>query len=111
MKNQAKLKEMFQRQAKFQSDLGHTDILYNVPFIKDMILCANCELMECLQETPWKQWKLNQNFDKEKFREELIDVWHFLINLSIAAGFDEDSLYNEFMDKNNLNLKRQQEKY
>jgi len=106
-----KLKEMFTKQAEFQTRLGNSANLYSTPFIKDMILALTCEAMEALQEVPWKEWKKNQKFDTDKFKAEIIDIWHFLINLSMAAGLDEKSLYDEFMKKNRKNFQRQKEGY
>jgi len=111
MEKTDKLKEMFRKQAEFQTRLGNDAYLYSTPFIKDMILALNCEAMEALQEVPWKEWKRDQKFNTDRFKEEVIDIWHFLINISLAAGLDEDSLFKEFMKKNRKNIKRQREGY
>lgn len=105
------LKEMFRKQGEFQTRLGNEAFLYSTPFIKDTILALTCEAMEALQETPWKEWKKNQDFHVDKLQEEIVDIWHFLINLSLAAGFDEDTLYKAFMKKNRKNFQRQEEGY
>lgn len=103
--------EMFQKQQLFQSELGNINLQGNQEFINIMTLAAIDELMESLRETPWKPWKKKQEFNQEKFKEELIDVWHFVINLSLASGMDERELYERFMLKNAENNNRQKEGY
>jgi len=111
MKTSNKLQQMFEKQANFQTRLGNEAFLFHTPFIKDQILALNCELMEALQTTPWKNWKKQQPSNFKAFREELIDCWHFLINLSLSAGLDEESLFKAFMEKNKINNQRQDEGY
>jgi dimeric dUTPase (all-alpha-NTP-PPase superfamily) len=76
-----------------------------------MSLALIDEIMEALRETPWKPWKKQQEFHQEKFKEELIDCWHFLINLTLASGMDAQELYDKFVNKNNENFKRQKNNY
>lgn len=111
MGKRSNLREMFEKQRNFQTRLGNESILYHIPFIKDQVLALQCELMEALQETPWKAWKKNQVLDVKKLQNEIIDVWHFLINISMASGLDEKSLFELFMKKNRINNKRQDEGY
>lgn len=109
-----KLDDMFEKQLNFQvkaRNYPFKDIKDKQQFINIMTLAAIDELLEALHNTQWKPWKNNQVFDNDEFKKELIDVWHFLINLSIAAGLDADYLYKEFLDKNNINFKRQKDGY
>ena len=39
--------------------------------------------------------------------EEIIDLWHFLIQLSIEAGFEPQTLISKYMEKNKENTGRQ----
>jgi dimeric dUTPase (all-alpha-NTP-PPase superfamily) len=105
------LRKMFAKQHEFQLKLGNEEYLYNVPFIKDMILASTCELMEALQETPWKSWKTKSQFNIQKLEEEVIDVWHFVINLSMACGLTDEDIYTRFMAKNKINIDRQKKGY
>lgn len=101
---------LFEAQNKLQTRLGNLPIL-NDEHRQDLInmntiACVD-ELFEALRETPWKPWKKNKIYSEEKFKDELIDAWHFLINLSIISGMDYKELFDRFFDKNKENHKRQ----
>lgn len=96
------LENMFQLQMNFQAKVGNMPFKSEEQkqrFINLHTLAAINELNEALNETPWKDWKKNQNNNKEQFQKELIDVWKFLINLSIAADLTPEKLYDLFIDK------------
>ena len=109
------LKEMFDLQVDFQSRVCDFPVFNiqkeHIDYIRSQTLACIDELMEALHNTPWKPWKKNQKFDREKFKEELVDVWHFLINLTLASGMGPTSLYQRFIKKNKENNKRQDEGY
>jgi len=105
-----KLEELFMLQTRMQERLG-TKPHHNQEFINVMTLAAIDELMEAIRETPWKPWKKQQTLNSEKFQKEIVDLWHFVINLSLAAGFNAESLHLGFLEKNKENNKRQDENY
>ena len=109
--NVDKLDELFERQIKFQIKCGHDPKKFNIQNYKDHTLALIDELFEALRETAWKPWKKQQVTDFIKVREELIDAWHFLINLSMLVGMDSNILFNKFCEKNRENFKRQDEGY
>lgn len=80
-------------------------------FINIQSLALIDEVMESLRETPWKPWKKNQEFNESNYKEELVDAWHFLINLTLASGMTPESFHERFINKNNKNHKRQDEGY
>src|SRR5437870_1623262 len=41
------------------------------------------EVIELQRETNWKWWKRESNMSLENCQQELIDIWHFVIQLSI----------------------------
>lgn len=109
-----KLKDMFDKQEKLQNRLGNMPTInggLNIDYIKDMSIAAIDEIMEALRETPWKPWKKNQLYNQEKFQDEIIDLWHFVINLSLASGMSEKDVYKKFVFKNNINEKRRKNNY
>lgn len=107
-----RLARMFYQQHRFQTKyLNNEAYLYNIPFLKEMILAAHCELSEALQEIPWKSWKVKQEWDPKRLQEELVDVMHFTINLCLASGMDEDELYLKFIEKGAENRLRQRDNY
>ncbi len=65
------------------------------------------EAVELQRETNWKWWKKDKTIDNEKLQEEIVDLWHFLIQLSIEAGFEPQTLISKYMEKNKENTGRQ----
>lgn len=104
-----KLFSLFYMQKKFQKQLRND--IYSQEYREKMIMACFAELNEMLSETPWKPWKKEQTYNIENFRHELIDLWHFVINLSLAVGYDKNTLYNDFIKKHNINIKRQKNGY
>ena len=65
------------------------------------------EAIELQRETNWKWWKKDKAIDNEKLQDEVIDLWHFLIQLSIEAGFEPQTLISKYVEKNKENTGRQ----
>ena len=109
-----KLKDMFERQKKFQELLKNfpiTLVTQRKELINNFSLALIVETTEALQETNWKPWQKNGFYDKSKFQNEIVDCWHFLINLSLIAFDNEEDFYRKFIEKNNENIKRQERGY
>ena len=114
-----KLERLFDLQEHFQILLGH-EIPYikdyiinpiNIELIKNQILALYDEIGEALREVPWKPWKINQMFNVAKFKIELIDVFHFLINLFLLSGMSAKDVFDLFISKNKINVRRQKDGY
>lgn len=101
------LKEIWEQQEKFNKDIDKDDINN----IRVFCLAAMVELSEMLQETPWKPWKKNQEFNKVLAKEELIDVMHFIVNLALCLGMTYDEFDFMFMEKNKVNFRRREYGY
>lgn len=69
------------------------------------------EVVELQRETDWKWWKTEKGLDNHRIQEEVIDLWHFLIQLSVEAGLDPELLVSKYIEKNKENTKRQQQGY
>lgn len=80
-------------------------------FIKDMTLALSDELHEALAEVGWKPWATSRHVNEEAFKGELIDAFHFFMNLCLAAGMDAFELTEKYYLKNAKNLRRQQDGY
>jgi len=104
------LAELFNLQVALQMRLGN-DYYHNQEFINVMTLACVDELFEALRETPFKPWKKQQRLKVEEFKEELIDAWHFLINLSLASGMNAAEVCARFKRKNEVNHERQSTGY
>jgi dimeric dUTPase (all-alpha-NTP-PPase superfamily) len=69
------------------------------------------EAIELQRETNWKWWKKEKSIDEQKIQEEIIDIWHFLLQLTIEAGIDSKKLIETYLKKNKENLNRQEKGY
>lgn len=114
------LEKIFELQTTFQKSLGNFIPKYaltiiskeNVDILQLQTLALVDEAMESLREIPWKPWKIiNTSFDLEAYRMELIDIFHFLINLFIFAGMDVPMVLKYYLEKNKINKERQKNGY
>lgn len=79
-------------------------------YIRDVVLCATDELHEVLAEVNWKPWKDNRGIkDLEKYREEMADVLHFILDLYLAAGLTGKDIVLDYMAKHHENIRRNQD--
>ena len=69
------------------------------------------EAIELQRLTNWKWWKTPTAFDEKEAREELIDIWHFLIQASIELDLTPDDILKEYQRKNQINKQRQKDGY
>jgi dimeric dUTPase (all-alpha-NTP-PPase superfamily) len=69
------------------------------------------EAIELQRLTNWKWWKKPVSFDSQAAREELIDIWHFVVQASIELGMSPADVLNEYKKKNRLNRDRQTSGY
>ena len=69
------------------------------------------EAAELQRTTNWKWWKRPVEFDLEHAREELIDIWHFVIQASLELGMTPDEILEEYKKKNEINRERQRTGY
>ena len=104
---------MFRRQGNLQEIADQRVHSYmNPEYIKDMVLAAHSELTEILNEINWKPWKkTTKTVDVKKFKKEIIDLQHFVINLALSANMDSKEFFELYDSKNKENLKRQREGY
>ena len=69
------------------------------------------EAIELQRLTNWKWWKNPINFDSEEAREELIDIWHFLLQATIELDMTADDVVKYYSKKNKINKKRKKMHY
>jgi len=69
------------------------------------------EAVELQRLTSWKWWKKPAPFDSEAAREELIDIWHFVVQASIELGMTPADILEEYRQKNKVNRDRQASGY
>lgn len=86
------------------------------------------ECKEVKDETGWKWWKRHKSLssvvynhntipqpqpklDYKCLKEECIDLWHFLIQLSLEIGLTPEDIYRIYLDKHKENINRQENNY
>jgi len=101
------LSEMLKKQDELQSDMisrfpfyfkSEEDfLLKNARWIQDEIY----EFIEELKgfDKPWK----GKDIEKDKLKEELIDAFHFMLNLFNCLQMTSEDIYKEYIKKNAFN--------
>ena len=69
------------------------------------------EAVELQRTTNWKWWKTPTSFNKADAREELIDIWHFVVQASLELNLTPDDIVEEYKRKNEINRDRQRNGY
>ncbi len=69
------------------------------------------EAIELQRLTSWKWWKKPAPFNEEAAQEELIDIWHFVVQASIELGMTPADILEEYKKKNEVNRNRQASGY
>ena len=69
------------------------------------------EAIELQRTTNWKWWKTPTKFNEAEAREELIDIWHFVVQASLELKLTPDEILKEYKRKNDINRDRQKNGY
>ena len=102
----------------FSVQKGLTDMMNLGRYPKDTegkvsALCTAIihEAVELQRTTNWKWWKIPAGFNEVEAREELIDIWHFVIQASLELNLTPDDILKEYERKNEINRQRQKDGY
>jgi dimeric dUTPase (all-alpha-NTP-PPase superfamily) len=101
---------------KLQKDLSEMMKLDRYPKDSEGRISALCtaiihEAVELQRTTNWKWWKTPTLFNVSEAREELIDIWHFVIQASLELKLTPDDILEEYKKKNEINRERQRMGY
>ena len=107
-----KLEQIFLMQDK----LANTLLNQRYPTKTEERISALCtaiihEAVELQRTTNWKWWKRQQEFDYNKAKEELADIWHFVVQASLELNLTPQQLFLEYVNKNKINFERQKAGY
>lgn len=86
-------------------------------FIRWNAYALEDELHEATRETGWKPWATSRHVNHQRFMEEMVDAFHFFMNLLLAGSGVEDpeelaAWFQElYYAKNAKNARRQDEGY
>jgi len=110
------LVDMLSRQREFQRRLNGYDVdeqsdEQRIANFKTSLFALEHELHEAVDEMGWKEWATSRHFNTQRVQEELVDVWHFFMNLMLHARMDAHDLYMGYLTKLEVNRKRQDEGY
>ena|SRR5581483_3735903 len=65
------------------------------------------EAVEAEDTCAWKWWSKDKKIDEQALRVEIVDIWHFLISATIAAGMSPEELLKVYEQKWLVNHARQ----
>ena len=102
----------------FELQKGLADMMDLDRYPKDVegkisVLCTAImhEAVELQRTTNWKWWKTPTAFNEAEAKEELIDIWHFLIQASIELNLSPEDILKEYQRKNEINRQRENSGY
>lgn len=95
----------------FKQDPRFLNDADRVAWIRWNILALEDELHEALAETGWKPWASSQHLNRDAFVGELVDAFHFLMNLMLVANCTAEEFLARYEEKRGINAARQAEGY
>ena len=109
------LRELFRMQKALNQRIGvNTDQMSQEDQVKWLLNYSRAmsqELAELTDSVPWKWWAKYQQFDVQNARVEVVDLFHFLISSAQVLGMSADDVFQAYVKKNEVNLKRQETGY
>lgn len=104
-----KLNELFELQSELDNRIiSERNINKSLDeWVVGITLAMESEIDEIRREVNWKWWKNEKPIDKEALQGEVIDMWHFLISLSLKCGLSAEDVYRIYLEKNRENHARQ----
>lgn len=76
-------------------------------WIRWNVLALEDELHEALAETGWKPWATSQHINRDAFIGELVDAFHFLMNLMLITNCTAAEFLHRYAEKRGINAARQ----
>lgn len=110
-----RLAELFRMQRALNERIGvHTEKMSTeerTKWILNYCRAMSQEIAELTDSVPWKWWAKYQKFDEQNARVEVVDLFHFLISLAQVLGMSADDVFRAYVEKNKVNLQRQETGY
>jgi hypothetical protein len=95
----------------FGSDPSKLTEEEKIEWIRWNMLALMDELHEGLAETGWKPWAKSKHVNRDAFVSELVDAFHFLMNLMLVVDCSADEFLDKYFVKRGLNEARQANGY
>src|SRR6266487_2292687 len=111
-----KLFDLLETIFKLQMELARITTSTRYPELKEERISVLAtamihEAIELQRLTNWKWWKKPSKFDDTRAKEEVIDLWHFLVQTSIELGMTPKEILEQYLRKNQINKERQEKGY
>lgn len=91
----------------FGADPKDLDDDQKLEWIRWNVLALQDELHEALAETGWKPWAKSKHVNRDAYVSELVDAFHFLMNLMLVVDCDADEFLAKYFEKRGINAARQ----
>jgi dimeric dUTPase (all-alpha-NTP-PPase superfamily) len=79
-------------------------------WLRNYLKALQDEGRELDDELLWKWWS-KDTLDMQNIRVEIVDQLHFWLSLAMVAGMDADKVHDLYMQKNKVNIERQNSGY
>lgn len=79
-------------------------------WLRNYLAALNDESRELGEELLWKWWS-KDSLDMQNIRVEIVDQLHFWVSLALTAGMDADKVFDIYLQKNKVNVERQNSDY
>lgn len=112
-----RLQKMYDMQRELQKmyndgrDVGDFSLKESIAEIFMNAYALQDELHEAVNETSWKPWVNSVFLNREAYKGELVDAFHFFMNMMLHAGITPEELYMGYLAKNQRNYERQAKGY
>jgi len=115
METHDQLRELFRMQAALNRRIGvdtsAMDEAEKTRWILNYCRAMTQEIAELTDSVPWKWWAKYQKFDEQNARVEVVDLLHFLVSMAQVLGMSADDVFQAYVKKNEVNLRRQDTGY
>jgi len=114
------LEKMYDAQLKLNKRIGRDTLCDDnkEEYILDLIIALEDEVAELKNCLNWKWWSKAYNehnkygvIDKQNAVVEMVDILHFYLSLMQTLDITPEKLYDVYMQKNKINLDRQNNNY
>jgi dimeric dUTPase (all-alpha-NTP-PPase superfamily) len=115
-----RLQEIFDKQLEFNNmvrpvrEFPNPDPAVLMAQLREQAFALILEIAEAVEKTSWKPWvsKIQDPpIPYGPYMKEMIDVFHFFINMCLLGGVTPEQLYEGYYRKNLINIARQKEGY
>ncbi len=104
-----KLETIFEMQATLDRYIREKrDLKYSEDeWVQKKCLAMISEISELLVEVNFKWWKNPKELDYQAIKEEMVDILHFLVGMSVDVGMTAQEMFDIYYSKNKENYDRQ----